>query len=167
MFGYRTITIAAPLCAPARSYVSGINNKLLAPYDFKHPIVWDGGTVKNDERGVYNKIHIAVHDQAAEWAEYLLCRAGFGLESTPVNPKNLEYAERWQTGTARQNGWYDSNHVGEKLPSGGVIGHIDLNPMPTPWKDQPRQPGRSKRRKSAPEPTRKSGIGKALKEFFS
>lgn len=173
MFGYRTITIAAPICAPARNHIASISG-VLKRYEFKLPLIWHGGSAKDDAgHECYNLIHIAVHDAAANWCEYLLCRAGWNLESAPINPKNLEYAKRWQESTARRNGWYDVNHTGLKLPAGaviGVTGEARINPnMPPAWQDQPRQPGGGqRRRKSAPEPTQgKVGIGKALKEWFS
>jgi len=162
MFGYRTITIAAPQCAPVRVQITRTET-MLKRYGFAYLRITDGGAVKEGKQVLYNRVHVTVRDKAANWCEYLLCRAGHGLLTAPINPKNLEYARKWLDSPAASRGWYDGNHAGAKLPPGAVISEINDNPnMPPAWQDQPRQPGRSKRRRAA-----KSGIGKVLKEWFS
>ena len=77
--------------------------------------------------------NVTVSDEAAAWAEYLLCRSGrFGLMSKPIDARNIEWGAKWHTLPVQRG-----CHTGHT--QAGTVGE-----MPVPWsesktKRQPRQ----------------------------
>lgn len=56
--------------------------------------------VKVFGRGINSReLRFKVKLRQANWAEYLLLRAGIPIASPPFNPHNWEYARRWNPGT--------------------------------------------------------------------
>lgn len=82
------IAVSKGWCTPARDTIL----TALAPYGI---VVHDIGEdlIPDPEHPAYIDAYVRVNPQAAEWAEYILLRTGkLGLLSTPINPRNLQWA---------------------------------------------------------------------------
>lgn len=105
----RKIVVAKGLCSPARAAVIST----LAPYGVRFSIhsYSEGPNGINAEENVptayWNVAEVTVSDQAAAWAEYLLCRSQqFTLCSKPIDPRNLKWAVKWDGAMPAQ--WVDA-----------------------------------------------------------
>lgn len=132
----QTITIAWGVCAPMRpNHV----RPLLEPYGVRVEKL----DMFADETG--SGAHVTVSDAAAKWVEYLLLRSGkFALMSTPLEPRNAQWAAKWQTLPAQV----------------GCDGHTAMSrkgDMPTPWSKR-RQQRPARRRTNARQRQQDSGI---------
>ena len=99
----KTIVVAQGMCSPIRNKVL----TLFQPYGFKNLHVKsysvsgagygrDGATFAKGAFVDYNVAEITVSDASAKWAEYLICRAKiFRLMSTPLDPRNEQWAAKW------------------------------------------------------------------------
>ena len=113
----KTLDIGWGVCAPLR-YPKHVA-PLLEPYHV-NVLNW----TEYEEPGIGTGVKITVSDAAAKWAEYLICRSGkFSLISEPLEPKNIEWARKWQNVPVQRG--CDAHTVA------GTMGR-----MPTSWADK-------------------------------
>jgi hypothetical protein len=118
----KTIDVAWGLCAPMRpEHVL----TMVQPYGVK---VLGIEMYKNDYG---SGAKLTVTDSAAKWVEYLLCRSGkFSLISKPLEPRNIQWAEKWQTVPIQRG-------CNAHKMEGAVTG--TMGRMPTTWADKAKQ----------------------------
>lgn len=149
----KTINVAWGLCAPMRpQHVL----PLLEPYHVRIE------RLEMYRESTHTGALVTVSDAAAKWTEYLLCRSGkFSLLSKPLEPRNIQWAEKWQTipiqrgcnahkmeGTVRGTmgqmpaTWDDkAKQAKQTKQTGGVLGWLFGQPQ-----EQPRRTARKQRR---------------------
>lgn len=137
----QTITIAWGVCAPMRPQHV---RPLLEPYGVRVEHL----DMFADETG--SGARVTVSDAAAKWVEYLLLRSGkFALMSPPLEPRNAQWAARWQTLPAQV----------------GCDGHTAMSrkgDMPTPWSKRQRP---QRRRTNARQRQQNGIIGTVARLF--
>jgi|WetSurMetagenome_2_1015567.scaffolds.fasta_scaffold08958_4 hypothetical protein len=119
----KTVTIAAPLCAPDRQTITGTVRGQLKPYAFRLGAV-DAELVRVNRLPQYWRIAVAFSDEAAAWGEYCLLRYGYHLISQPIAKKNPQWAARY---LVPGQAWYE--HSCKDRPPGEIA---EANP-PKPW----------------------------------
>jgi hypothetical protein len=123
----KTVTIAAPLCAPDRQTITGTVRGQLKPYSFRLGAV-DAELVRVNRLPQYWRIAVTFTDVAAAWGEYCLLRYGYHLISRPLEKNNPKWAERY---LVPGQAWYEKSckDKPKNIPPGEIA---EANP-PTPW----------------------------------
>jgi hypothetical protein len=139
-----TITLAAPMCSPARYWQKRVSDNL-AYYptwrgQFKPEI--SAREVKSGPGPYDGHIEITVRpsEKSAKWAEYVLLRYGYERVGKYLDPRNAGWARRY-LGLDAPGGWHESTckntpknaRVADLAPlEGGVV-----TPNPPPrWEDK-------------------------------
>jgi hypothetical protein len=123
----KTVTIAAPLCAPDRQTITGTVRGQLKPYAFNIGAV-DAELVRVQRVPQYWRIAVTFTDDAAAWGEYCLLRYGYHLISRPLEKKNPQWAEKY---LVPGQAWYEKSCKDrpKNIPPGEIA---EANP-PIPW----------------------------------
>lgn len=99
-----TIEVAKPYCMPARNHITGLFKQYgIKLHGYKEAIEY----VEYRDRKVpgYRLIKVTVSAKQAIWAEYLLLRSKkYMLWSTPLHPRNLEWATKHKSMPPSWNG---------------------------------------------------------------
>ena len=118
----KTVTVAAPLCAPSRLLVEAQVRGRMSRYGYLNL-----GVHAKEKKGHW-EIDVRFTDAAAEWGEYNLLRHNYELISAPINPRNIVNAHRYTGGAWCEAGCQNKPHGAR----------ISTHAAPPPaWKDHP------------------------------
>lgn len=125
----KTITVAAPLCSPARHWITKVGAQL--------------GRYGADQAGLrvaarevdkqYIRIEVSVSDAYANWCEYLLLRLGYQRIGALLNPKNQVWAQRYLDLAAAGACWQQPG-CRTKI-KGATTGELVISAPPPAWAD--------------------------------
>lgn len=128
-----TVTVAAPLCAPNRFLVEMRVRDQLKQYHFASPNVHAREEKGDSGNPNHWRIDVGFSSAAAKWGEYVLLRYGYELLSKPLDPRNIDWANR-HLGSSCPHGWYEPDC--KNPPKGARISGlapIKTSNPPKPW----------------------------------
>lgn len=135
-----TITVAAPLCAPARHWIPQVGAQM-SRYGAKQAGLHVCATEVDKQ---YIRIEVSVSDAYANWAEYLLLRHGYQRIGALLNPKNQVWAQKYLDLAAAGACWQQPG-CRTKIKD-AVAGELVVSAPPPSWQAQRAVGGERRRR---------------------
>jgi hypothetical protein len=126
----KTTVVAAPLCSPARDWLTKVEQQLGAYGAARAGL---RVAVREVDRQ-YMRIEVSVSDDYAAWCEYLLLRLGYQRIGALLNPKNQVWAQRYLDLAAAGACWQQPG-CKTKL-KGATAGELVVSAPPPAWADQ-------------------------------
>lgn len=124
----QTITVAAPLCSPARHWQTQVRAQLA---EYGAELAGLRVAAREVDRQ-YIRIEVRVSDDYAAWCEYLLLRLGYQRLGALLNPKNRMWAQRYLDLAAAGACW---QQIGCRKPlTGAVTSELVVSAPPPSWR---------------------------------
>jgi hypothetical protein len=125
----KTITVAAPLCSPARHWLTQVKEQLT-----EYGAAQAGLHVNVREVAKhYMHIEVTVSDEYAAWCEYLLLRLGYQRLGALLHPKNQMWAQKYLD-LAAGACWQQPGCKNQI--QGAVAGELVVSAPPPSWRAQ-------------------------------
>ena len=125
-----TITVAAPLCSPARHWQTKLTAQL-AEYGAERAGLHVSASEVDKQ---YVRVDIKVSDDYANWCEYLLLRLGYQRIGRLLNPQNQRWAQHYLDLAAAGACWQEAGCKNQL--KGATAGELVVSAPPPSWRSR-------------------------------